>query len=177
MPIFRKLRIFASDGGIPPWIGRRIGCVATVAPEARTSSIPAGNVEWNVMHHRESLLALSKDCHCGSEVRAPSLVIPLPRPAMNFTDRQLRECYESALDTLCGFPDDVRPVRALITAHDWFCLLEGPHSARVHEAIQNLLSPTLRPALRHWYRCFGADTDAQAVEFRNHLSQLAGEKL
>src|SRR5258705_3403847 len=97
MPIFRKLRIFASDGGIPPWIGRRIGCVATVAPEARTSSIPAGNVEWNAMHHRESLLALSKDCHCGSEVRAPSLVIPLPRPAMNFTDRQLRECYESAL--------------------------------------------------------------------------------
>jgi hypothetical protein len=177
MPIFRKLRIFASDGGIPPWIGRPIGCAATVAQEARTNSIPVGNVERNAMHDRESLLALSEGCDCGSEVRAPALVIPLSRRVMNFTDRQLQECYDGNLAAGCDLPDDVRPVYALIMAHDLFRMLEGPHSARVHEAIQHLLLPTLRPALRHWYQCFSADTNAEEAEFRNHLSQLAGEKL
>jgi hypothetical protein len=96
---------------------------------------------------------------------------------MNFTDRQLQNCYERNLAAPCALPDEVRPVHALIMAHDLFVLLEGPHSVRVHEAIEHLLLPKLRPALRHWYRCFGTDANADAIEFRNHLSQLAGEKL
>jgi hypothetical protein len=177
IPIFRKPGIFASDGGIPPWIGRPGGCAATAARGVKTNSIPVGNVERTAMHDRESLLTLSEGCHCGSEVRAPSLVMPLSRPVMTITDRQLQECYHGNLASGCDFPDDVRPVYALIMAHDLFRMLEGPHSARVHEAIQHLLLPALRPALRHWYQCFSADTSAEAAEFRNYLSRLAGEKL
>ena len=68
-------------------------------------------------------------------------------------------------------------VQRLSSGVNLFRLLEGPHSARAHEAIQHLLLPKLRAALRHWYRCFGGDTNAEATEFRNHLSQLSGEQL
>ena len=85
--------------------------------------------------------------------------------------------YHGNLAEGCDFPDEVRPVYALITAHNLFRLLEGPHSARAHEAIQHLLLPKLRAALLHWYRCFGDDANLEASEFRKHLSRLSGEKL
>ncbi len=132
------------------------------------------------MQDRESLGLELADCYgCrGQAFRAPSLVVPLShQPTIDFTDRQLRECYHGNLAEGCDFPDEVRPVYALITAHNLFRLLEGPHSARAHEAIQHLLLPKLRAALRHWYQCFGSDTNAEATEFRNHLSLLSGEKL
>ena len=132
------------------------------------------------MQDRESFGVALAECYgCrGKAFTAPSLVAPLShQPTINFTDRQLQECYHGNLAEGCDFPDEVRPVYALITAHNLFRLLEGPHSARVHEAIRHLLLPKLRPALRHWYRCFDADTNAEAAEFRNHLSQLSGEKL
>jgi glucose-6-phosphate dehydrogenase assembly protein OpcA len=96
---------------------------------------------------------------------------------MNFTDRQLQKCYEGNLAGVHGFPDELRPIYALITAHDLFRLVEGPHSARAHEAIQQLLLPNLRPVLRWWYQRSDADTNPEAIEFREHLSGLAGEKL
>ena len=99
------------------------------------------------------------------------------RRAMNFTDRQLQKCYESNLAALPGFPSELRPISALMAAHDLFRLVEGPHSARVHEAIQQLLLPNLRQALRGWYRRPDAETDPEAIELREHLSGLAGEKL
>jgi hypothetical protein len=95
---------------------------------------------------------------------------------MTFTDCQLKKCYEGNLGVY-GFPDELRPIYALITAHDLFRLVEGPHSARVHEAIQHLLLPILRPALRSWYQRSDAETNPDAIEFREHLSALAGEKL
>jgi hypothetical protein len=132
------------------------------------------------MQDRESFGPELADCYgCrGQAFRAPSLMVPLShQPTINFTDRQLHECYHGNLAEGCDFPNEVRPVYALITAHNLFRLLEGPHSARAHEAIQHLLLPKLRAALVHWYRCFGDDANLEASEFRKHLSRLSGEKL
>lgn len=96
---------------------------------------------------------------------------------MNFTDPQLQKCYDSHFNGAGGFSDELRQVRALIAVHDWFQMLEGPHSSRVHETMENLLLPELRPGLRRWYQRSDADKDTSAVALRDQLSQLAGEKL
>ena len=96
---------------------------------------------------------------------------------MNFTDPQLQKCYESNFAETGGFPDELRQVRALIGVYDLFQMLEGPHSPRVHETIEHLLLPGLRPVLRNWYQRSGAETNPAAVEFRDQLNQLAGERL
>jgi hypothetical protein len=95
---------------------------------------------------------------------------------VNFRDPQLQECYDRNLPTSTGFSDEQRQVCALIAAHDFFQMVEGPHSVRVHEAVDHLLSPGLRPGLREWYRR-GSGMDQPAIQFRDRMSQLAGEKL
>ena len=96
---------------------------------------------------------------------------------MKFTDPQLQKCYESNLTAAGGFSDERHQVSALIAAHDLFQMLEGSHSARVHETIARLLLPELRPGLRGWYQRSEADLNPAAVGFRDQLSQLAGERL
>jgi len=96
---------------------------------------------------------------------------------VNFTDAQLRKCYASNFTEAGGFSDELCQVRALIAVHDLFQMLEGPHSSRVHETIEHLLLPGLRPGLRRWYQRFDAENDLAAVALRDHLNQLAGEKL
>jgi hypothetical protein len=61
-------------------------------------------------------------------------------------------------------------------AWHWFRLTEGENSPRAAEAIEHLLSPELRPALRQWYKRWGDEMNENALNFRNHLSELAGEK-
>jgi len=96
---------------------------------------------------------------------------------MIFADTQLQACYELYLTDARGVSDELREVSALLATHDWFRMLEGSHSSRVHETIEHLLSPGLRPGLHGWYRRPGGDLGAAAIEFRNQLSQLAGERL
>jgi len=96
---------------------------------------------------------------------------------VNFTDPQLQKCYERNLTGAGGFSDELRQISALIAAHDLFQMLEGSHSARVHETIERLLLPELRPGLRCWYQRSEADLNPAAVGFRDQLSQLAGERL
>jgi hypothetical protein len=99
------------------------------------------------------------------------------RRDMNFTDPQLQKCYEASMDSPSGSPAELRSISALIAAHDAFRMLEGPHSARVHEAIQHLLLPRSRDALRLWYKRADASDAASTDELRMHLSHLAGETL
>jgi len=107
-----------------------------------------------------------------------SLVIAIHfRRDMNFTDPQLKKCYEASLAEPSSCPAELRPISALIAAHDTFQMLEGPHSARVHEAIQHLLVPRSRAALRLWYKRAGSSDTPNMAELRMHLSQLAGESL
>ena len=96
---------------------------------------------------------------------------------MTFTDTQLQACFESNLaDTEAT--DELRQVRALMATYDWFRVLEGPHAQRVHDTIDLLLSRELRPSLHRWYRQPGACLErAEVIAIKDHLSQLAGEKL
>jgi len=96
---------------------------------------------------------------------------------VNFTDPQLQKCYNRNFAEADESSDELRQVGALIASHDMFRLMEGPHSPRVHEALEHLLLPTLRPALRNWYQRPGAERNSAAIQFREHLSQLAGERL
>jgi len=95
---------------------------------------------------------------------------------MDFTDPQLKDCYDRNLAESSGCPADLRSVGALVAAHDLFQLMEGAHSPRVHETIERLLLPALRPELRSWYQRPDAPTDSGTVEFREHLGRLAGER-
>jgi hypothetical protein len=96
---------------------------------------------------------------------------------MNFKDAQLQRCYDSNLLGSDDSSSDCDSVRALIVTHDLFLMLEGAHSPRVHEVLAALLLPESRTELRRWYQRHGAQIDAAAVELREQLSQLAGEKL
>ncbi len=96
---------------------------------------------------------------------------------MNFTDPQLQKCYDKNLAEASDSSGDLREVSALMAMHELFAMLEGPHSARVHETIEHLLSARMRPGLREWYQRSGADLDAAADGFRERLSQLIGERL
>lgn len=96
---------------------------------------------------------------------------------MNFRDTQLQKYYDQNLNEATEASEDLRQVRALLATHDVFQMFEGPHSARVHETIDHLLSAEMRPALRRWYQRPGAETDSATLEFRDQLSRLTGERL
>jgi hypothetical protein len=96
---------------------------------------------------------------------------------MTFRDVQLQKRFERAIASVQGYPPDQLPVWALMDSWYWFRLIEGEESPRAGEAIGHLLSPELRPALRDWYRRLGEQMNPFAMEFRDHLSELVGERL
>jgi hypothetical protein len=96
---------------------------------------------------------------------------------MRFTDPQLQDCYDRHFAAFTDYSAELRQVPALLAAHDFFRRMEGPHSPRVHETMKHLLLPEMRPELRNWYQRSDADMNPAAIDFRNQLSQLAGEKL
>ena len=96
---------------------------------------------------------------------------------MRFTDTQLQRCYDQKLAEANDGSESLRQIHALIAVHDWFQLLEGQHSSRVHQAVDQLLLPELRAGLRGWYQRPGAETDSATVEFRTQLNGLTGEQL
>jgi len=96
---------------------------------------------------------------------------------VKFTDALLQKCYEQSFADTKDGSEVLRQVHALIRVYDWFQMLEGQHSSRVHELIGHLLLPELRAGLREWYQRPGAKTDSATVELRTQLSRLAGEQL
>ena len=96
---------------------------------------------------------------------------------MKFTDTQLERCYNQNFAEARETPEPLRQVHALIGVYDWFQMLEGQHSPRVHEVMDHLLLPELRAGLRGWYQRSGAETDFATVEFRTQLNRLTGERL
>jgi hypothetical protein len=96
---------------------------------------------------------------------------------MNFSDSQLQKSYDLNLATIVGSSEEVREVCALIAVHDFFEIIEGPHSARVHEIMDRLLSPGVRAGLRDWYRQCDSQLNASAAAFRDKLNLLSGERL
>ena len=96
---------------------------------------------------------------------------------MIFTDSQLQKCYDQKLAVAKDASEPLRQIRALIEVYDWFQMLEGQHSPRVHELIDHLLLPELRVGLREWYQRPGAETDSATIEFRTQLNRMTGEQL
>lgn len=96
---------------------------------------------------------------------------------MKFKDPQLQRCHERNVAGTDNDSTDLHEVHALIDTHDSLVKLEGIHSLRVHETIDRLLSAKLRPALRRWYGPTAVEMNSTAIEFRNQLSRLTGEKL
>ncbi|HEX3627157.1 MAG TPA: hypothetical protein VH280_17250 [Verrucomicrobiae bacterium] len=94
---------------------------------------------------------------------------------MTFRDAKLQQRYERITSSVQGYPPDQLPVWGLIDSWYWFRLIEGEESPRASEAIELLLSPELRPALRAWYRRLGDQMNPFALEFRDHLGAAAGE--
>jgi hypothetical protein len=95
---------------------------------------------------------------------------------MTFRDAQLQKRYERVISSVQGYPPDQLPIWALFDAWNWFRLIEGAESPRAGEALELLLSPELRPALREWYRRTGEQMNPFAIEFRDQLSEIAGER-
>jgi hypothetical protein len=94
---------------------------------------------------------------------------------MTFRDSQLQKRYERVVSIVHGCPRDQLPVYALLDACQWFRFIDGDESPRAHEAMELLLSPELRPALRDWYHRLGDQMNPFAMQFRNYLSERAGE--
>lgn len=94
---------------------------------------------------------------------------------MTFRDAELQKRFERVLSTAQSCPPEQLPVCALLDAWHWFRLLDGEDSPRSSEAIELLLAPELRPALRDWYRRLGDEMNPYAIEFRDQLGELAGE--
>ena len=95
---------------------------------------------------------------------------------MIFRDSQLHQHYERTSSLVKVNQPDQLPICGLLDAWQWFRLIEGDESVRTKEAIEHLLSPELRPALREWYRRHGASMNPAATEIRDRLSKMAGEK-
>ena len=95
---------------------------------------------------------------------------------MNFEDPHVRECYQRYLLEMAA-TDAAPEVSALIATHDFFQRMEGPHSMKVHQTMDLLLSLELRPRLREWHRRSNANLNAAELAFRSQLNALAGEQL
>ncbi len=95
---------------------------------------------------------------------------------MTVRDPKLQQHCERAAAVVKGCPPEQLPVLGLLDAWYWFKLVEGQDSPRAAEAIEHLLSPELRPALRQWYRDAGDNMNENALQFRARLSELAGER-
>jgi len=76
---------------------------------------------------------------------------------------------------MTSLPEDLRPVCGLMDGCQYFGLVNGTNSPQRREGMELLLSTELRPALRRWYQR-ADDMNPAAVEFREQLSELAGER-
>jgi len=95
---------------------------------------------------------------------------------MTFRDPQLQKHFERVISLVQGCPPAEIPICALMDAWQWFHLTEGDESPRTKEVLEHILSSELRAGLRSWYHRAGDDMNPAAIEFRNRLGQMAGER-
>lgn len=96
---------------------------------------------------------------------------------MRFADAQLQKYYDQNFAEAKDGSEQLRQIRTLMGLHNWFQMLEGPHSSRVHEVVDHLVSREARAGLREWFRRPGAKTDPATLEFRKQLNRMTGEQL
>jgi hypothetical protein len=99
------------------------------------------------------------------------MVMPV-RTRMTFNDSKLQEHFDKAVAFASRWPEEQRPVLALLDAYYRFAFEDGHDAPRPSEALQHLLSPGLRPALCAWYQqCRSDDMNPNALAFRERLSK------
>ena len=97
---------------------------------------------------------------------------------MTIRDDGLRERYVRSIavcDEMQTLDPELKPIAALMDSYSVLSLLDGPESPSAKEAVEHLVSPELRTALRKWYSDFGQDMNPTACEFRDRLRKLSGE--
>lgn len=94
---------------------------------------------------------------------------------MTIHDPKLKAHVERVCALATSLPLNLRPVCGLMDAYDWYARVDGPDSGQAREALNLLLSEELRPELRGWYQRCGNEMNPAALEFRQRLSDLAGE--
>ena len=97
---------------------------------------------------------------------------------MKFQHPELEQFYQRVMGLkVGGLPETEKPIFALMDAYGWFRVINGEQDEKLLEITNHLLSPELRPALRNWYLRHPQTNGNHAfIEFRDHLSALAGEK-
>lgn len=90
---------------------------------------------------------------------------------MTFDDPQLQQHYEQVLAIMTALPEDVRPICSLMDAYYWFNLVERKDSPKARDILKRLISPELRPALRHWYLFSNGNMNPAAMEFHQFLEE------
>jgi hypothetical protein len=95
---------------------------------------------------------------------------------MKFRDKEVEQIYQKNFQCLQDSDEQQRQIGSLMAAFGWFRRAEGEQSLRTQETKELLLSKEMRPALRHWYQHFGDNMNPAAMEFREHLSELAEER-
>jgi hypothetical protein len=95
---------------------------------------------------------------------------------MSIKDDKLRIHVERVVALMTSVPAETRPVCGLLDGYHWFSLTDGETSPQACEALRLLLSEELRPAVRQWYQGCGDKMNEAALELRERLSKLAGER-
>jgi hypothetical protein len=104
--------------------------------------------------------------------------------AVKFQDPEIQKVFDGTLDELRalkvltrGLSDEDLQVVALMSVYCTFRLIDHGESARMREITDHLLSLELRPALKSYYRRRSECDTTSFIDFRDRLSDLAGEKL
>ncbi len=95
---------------------------------------------------------------------------------MTINDPKLKLHVERIVGLMTSLPEDLRPICGLLDGCQFFGRVEGAESPQAREALELLLSTDLRPALRRWYQRCGSNMNQAALEFRDRLGDLAGER-
>lgn len=89
-----------------------------------------------------------------------------------------RSCHElsECMAIIPGFSEEDLHVLVLMSMYSTYRMFENGESAGTQEIIVHLLSAGLRAALRSYYRGHSGGEPASFTDFRDRLSDLAGEK-
>jgi hypothetical protein len=96
---------------------------------------------------------------------------------MTIQEPRLKQRYDRTLSVLADCRPEKASICALLGAWQWFSLTDGEASDEAREAVRLLISDELRVALRNWYGEFGNEMNPHALEMREKLSAMIGEKL
>src|SRR5688572_9231899 len=99
MQITHWRKVSTTSGGIPLPTGNPVGRAESAAQETRTAPTPAGNAEGSTMQPRKSTMRtrFGHDRRHGAPPEWASLVMTDHfKRDMNFTDPELRTCYEAS---------------------------------------------------------------------------------